>query len=52
VTRKLRVDAKLPREAEHPPGAPLRWPRPRVINFMRCRDVLIDGITIRDGALH
>jgi hypothetical protein len=50
VTRKLRVDAKLPREAEHPAGAPLRWPRPRVITFMRCRDVLIDGITVKDGA--
>jgi polygalacturonase len=50
VTRKLRVDAKLPREAEHPADAPLKWPRPRVINLVRCKSAQIEGITIKDGA--
>jgi polygalacturonase len=48
VTQKMRVAAQLPREAEHPAGAPLKWPRPRVINLVRCRDVTIEGITIED----
>jgi hypothetical protein len=50
ATRQIRLEAKLPREAEHPAGAPLRWPRPRVVNLIRCRDVLFDGLTIKDGA--
>jgi hypothetical protein len=50
ATRQLRVDAKLPREAEHPPGAPLKWPRPRVINLVRCKQVDIEGLTLIDGA--
>ena len=50
ATRKLRVDALLPREAENPAGAPLRWPRPRVINLIRCKRVDIDGLTLIDGA--
>jgi polygalacturonase len=50
ATRKMRVAAKMPREAENPPAAPLRWPRPRVINLVRCRNVLVDGLTIKDGA--
>jgi polygalacturonase len=49
ITRKLRVDRKMPREAEHPEDAPLRWPRPRVINLIRCRNVVVDGLTIKDG---
>jgi hypothetical protein len=49
VTRKMRVEAKLPREAEHPAGAPLKWPRPRTINLIRCHDVLVEGITIKDS---
>jgi polygalacturonase len=49
-TRLQRMEAKLPREAEHPPGAALRWPRPRVINLIRCRNVVCDGFTIKDGA--
>jgi hypothetical protein len=50
ATRKIRVDANLPREAEHPASAPLKWPRPRVINFIRCKRVDIDGLTMIDGA--
>jgi polygalacturonase len=49
---KMRVDAKLPREADNPPGAPLKWPRPRTVNLIRCRDVLIDGVSFRDGAFY
>jgi hypothetical protein len=49
VTMKLRDAAKLPREAESPPEAPLKWPRPRMVNFIRCRNVLVDGLTIKDS---
>jgi polygalacturonase len=48
-TRKLRLADNLPREAENPPGSPLRWPRPRMINLIRCRGVLIEGVTVMDG---
>jgi glycosyl hydrolase family 28 len=49
AVRKMQLERKLPREAEYPAGAPLRWPRPRMINLVRCRDVLIDGLTVMDG---
>jgi polygalacturonase len=52
VTRQMRVDRSVPRDAENPSGAPLKWPRPRVINFMRCRDVLIEGVTVVDTAFY
>jgi polygalacturonase len=39
----------LGREPENPPGSPLPWPRPRVINLYRSRKVLIRGITIHDS---
>jgi polygalacturonase len=48
ATRKIREDAGLPREAANPPGAPLKWPRPRVINFVRCHGLLIAGVTVRE----
>jgi polygalacturonase len=47
TTRQMRADRKLPREAENPEGAPLRWPRPRVINLVRCQ-----GVTLRDVTIH
>jgi polygalacturonase len=34
------------REPDNPPDAPLKWPRPRMINLYRCRNVLISGITV------
>jgi polygalacturonase len=34
------------REPENPPGAPLKWPRPRMINLYRSRNVLIQGLSI------
>jgi polygalacturonase len=49
TTRKTRVEAKLPREAENPPGSALSWPRPRAINLIRCRDVTISGVVIKDS---
>ena len=41
--RKLGMDD---REGENPPGAPLKWARPRMINLYRCHNVLLSGITI------
>jgi hypothetical protein len=34
------------REPENPPGSPLRWARPRMINLYRCKNVLIGGLTV------
>ena len=34
------------REPENPPDAPLRWPRPRMINLYNCTNVLIRDITV------
>jgi hypothetical protein len=49
VTRALRVDKQLPREAPNPAGAPLRWPRPRLINLVRCQGVVVSGLMIHDS---
>src|SRR5262249_18275166 len=49
TTRELRLKHNLPREAENPPEAPLRWPRPRIVNLIRCQGVMIDDLTMRDG---
>ena len=46
-TAALRKIAGLKgREPENPPGAPLKWPRPRVINLYDCSNVLIRDLTI------
>lgn len=46
-TNQMRKAAGIKeREPENPPGSPLRWPRPRMINLYRCKNVLISGITI------
>lgn len=37
------------REPENPPGSPLRWARPRMINLYRCRNVLIRGLEVRNS---
>jgi polygalacturonase len=44
--RRMRDARKLPREADNPPGAPLRWPRPRLINFIQCQRVTVEGISL------
>jgi polygalacturonase len=49
TTRAMRDERKLQRQDENPVGAPLRWPRPRVINLLGCRGVSLSGITIREG---
>jgi polygalacturonase len=49
AVRKMRLELKLPRDAPDPPGAPLKWPRPRMINLVRCRGVVIEGLTLRDS---
>ena len=46
VTELRKRSGILEREPENPPGSPLKWPRPRMINLYRCRNVLISGITI------
>lgn len=46
-TMALRKKKRLrEREPENPPEAPLRWPRPRMINLYHCTNVLIRDITI------
>ena len=37
------------REPENPPGSPLPWPRPRVINLYRSHKVLIRGLAFHDS---
>jgi polygalacturonase len=37
------------REPEHPPDAPLRWPRPRIINLYNCTNVLVRDLTIQNS---
>ncbi len=37
------------REPENPPDAPLRWPRPRMIHLIRCRNVRISGLTLQNS---
>jgi polygalacturonase len=43
LRRKLGLEE---REPENPPGSPLKWARPRMINLYRCRNVLISGLTV------
>jgi polygalacturonase len=55
ITREMRVAQQLPREAENPPGAPLRWARPRVVNLTRCQGAVVSGVSIENSpswALH
>jgi hypothetical protein len=49
ATRKLRLERNLPREAENPTGAPLKWPRPRLVNLIRCQNVLVSGLVAREA---
>jgi polygalacturonase len=48
-TKQLRLALDLPREAENPPHAPLRWPRPRAITLIRCRQVRVSNLSITDA---
>jgi polygalacturonase len=46
LRRKLGLEE---REPENPPGSPLKWARPRMINLYRCRNVLISGLTVENS---
>jgi polygalacturonase len=47
-TEELRKKLGLTgREPENPRGSPLPWPRPRIINLYRSRNVLVSGLTIQ-----
>jgi polygalacturonase len=48
-TKKLRLERALPREAENPPGSPLRWPRARLVNLIRCQNVVVSGLSAREA---
>jgi len=43
MRRRMGLDE---REPENPPGLPLKWGRPRMINLYRCKNVLISGLKI------
>jgi polygalacturonase len=46
---RKRVAARLPRGAEYPADGPIKYPRPRTICLVRCRKVLVEGLTLVDG---
>lgn len=46
VSDMRRASGLEDREPENPPGSPLRWSRPRMINLYRCKNVLISGLTV------
>ncbi len=46
VTEMRRKLGLTEREPENPPGSPLKWGRPRMINLYRCKNVLISGLTV------
>jgi len=48
--REMRQRAGIKsREADNPPGSPLKWSRPRMINLYDCKNVLIRDLTILDS---
>jgi hypothetical protein len=49
-TRKIPMAANLKREDPNPPEAPLKYPRPRSINLIRCSGVVVQGLTFRNYA--
>lgn len=47
VTSRMRDEAGIEgRAPDNPPGAPLKWPRPRMINLYHSKNILIRDITI------
>jgi polygalacturonase len=49
-TNQARKSAGLrEREPENPPGSKLKWPRPRMINLYRSKNILISGISVLDS---
>lgn len=49
VTELRKKLGLVEREPENPPGSPLQWGRPRMINLYRCKNVLISGLTVRNS---
>jgi polygalacturonase len=49
VVKKVREQAGLRREDDNPKAAPLRWPRPRLINLIRCQRVNIADLLLGDA---
>jgi len=51
VVREMRRKAGMgdEREPENPPGSPLKWGRPRMINLYDCKNVLIGGLHIQNS---
>jgi polygalacturonase len=49
VTELRKKHGLVDREPENPPGSPLKWSRPRLINLYRCKNVLIQGLTARNS---
>src|SRR5205814_8505692 len=47
ITHELRQAQHLRREAESPPSAPLRWPRPRVNNLICWQRVVLSCVSIQ-----
>jgi polygalacturonase len=47
MRKKLSIEGE--REVENPPGSPLKWGRPRMINLYRSRNILISGLNIVDS---
>ncbi len=43
LRRKMGIEE---REPENPPGSPLKWARPRLINLYGCKNVHISGLTL------
>jgi len=46
LRQKLQIKG---REPENPPEAPLRWPRPRLVNLYNCTNVLLRDLTIQNS---
>ena len=49
VTAMRKKLGLVDREPENPPGSPLKWGRPRMINLYRCKNVLISGLTVMNS---
>ena len=49
VTELRKKHGLVEREPENPPESPLKWPRPRMINLYRCKNVLISGLTVMNS---
>ena len=51
TVREMRRKAGMgdEREPENPPGSPLKWGRPRMINLYDCKNVLISGLHIQNS---